>query len=168
MCPLCADCHGCDEHGDKVEYKHAILPPTPEIKYPIYLATYCLKCHENFEHDRFCPVCLKTFSDQDENEEEDNDMVACDSCDRWIHTSCDETLTPEKYEALCEDEEAKYTCPLCSGSVKPIHQNAASIAALKGRSQPSGFCIGIIGGKVSLKITFSISLHSLVHLTGTS
>ncbi|KAI9246913.1 chromatin remodelling complex Rsc7/Swp82 subunit-domain-containing protein [Phascolomyces articulosus] len=152
LCPLCADCHGCDEQGDKTEYFHALAPPpTDKIKYPVYLATYCGKCYDNFKNDRFCPCCLKTFSEEDENDDEENEMVACDSCDHWIHTGCDETLTPEKYQSLCEDEEAKYTCPLCADSIKPIHQTNAATLALKGQSQPSGYCVGIVGGKIKAR-----------------
>ncbi|KAI8137681.1 chromatin remodelling complex Rsc7/Swp82 subunit-domain-containing protein [Fennellomyces sp. T-0311] len=148
LCPLCADCNGCDEQGDKKEYFHAMAPPTDRIKYPVYLATYCSSCIDNFDHDRFCPVCLRTFSEEDENDDEENEMVACDQCDHWIHTGCDETLTPEKYQSLCDDEEAKYTCPLCADSVKAIHQTAAASNALKGLAQPSGYCVGLVGGKI--------------------
>lgn len=92
---------------------------------------------------------MKTFSEEDDNEEDDNEMVACDSCDHWIHARCDEILTPEKYQSLCDDEDAKYTCPLCADNVKPLHQSSNSVMmTLKGRAAPSGYCIGIIGGKV--------------------
>ncbi|KAG2222126.1 hypothetical protein INT45_007562, partial [Circinella minor] len=152
LCPLCADCHGCDEQGDKTEYFHALAPPpTDKIKYPVYLATYCGKCYDNFKNDRFCPCCLKTFSEEDENDDEENEMVACDSCDHWIHTGCDETLTPEKYQSLCDDEEAKYTCPLCADNIKPIHQTNNATLALKGQAQPSGYCVGIVGGKIKAR-----------------
>lgn len=152
LCPLCADCHGCDEHGSDKQYNHAVVPPTPDRnKYPIYLATFCNKCHNNFEHDRYCPVCLRTFSEDEDNDDEENEMVACDQCDHWIHTGCDESLTPERYQALCDDEDAKYLCPLCADNVKPIHQTTAATMALKSQSPPSGVTVGIVGGKVSQK-----------------
>ncbi|KAI9314093.1 chromatin remodelling complex Rsc7/Swp82 subunit-domain-containing protein [Dichotomocladium elegans] len=162
LCSLCADCHGCGEHGDKTEYKHAIAPPNDKCKYPVYLATYCPKCYDNFKHDRYCPVCLKPFSDEDDNDDEENEMVACDSCDHWIHTGCDETLTPEKYQSLCDDEGAKYTCPLCADQVKPLPANAgSSTPALKGQSAPNGFCVGIVGGKIRTRGIVQYNNHKI-------
>ncbi|KAI9489903.1 chromatin remodelling complex Rsc7/Swp82 subunit-domain-containing protein, partial [Zychaea mexicana] len=162
LCPLCADCHGCDEQGDKQEYFHALAPPTGDkIKYPVYLATYCGKCFNNFKNDRFCPVCMKTFSEEDENDDEENEMVACDSCDHWVHTGCDETLTPEKYQSLCDDEEAKYTCPLCADSVKPSHQTTAATLALKGQAQPGGCSVGIVGGKIKTRGVVRYKSHKV-------
>ncbi|KAI8391349.1 chromatin remodelling complex Rsc7/Swp82 subunit-domain-containing protein [Radiomyces spectabilis] len=151
LCPLCADCHGCDEQGSDVQYHHAVAPPSDRYKYPAYLATYCNRCYNNFTEDRFCTVCMKPYSDEDGADEEDNEMVACDTCDHWIHTRCDEILTPEKYQSLCDDEEAKYSCPLCSDNVKPLIQTSTAIMALKGLSAPSGYCVGMIGGKVETR-----------------
>jgi hypothetical protein len=157
-CPLCADCHSCGgkqikrENKQKHAYQHAVAPPTDHYKYPVYLATYCQVCYDNFTHDRFCPVCLKTYTeDEDEEKEgEDHDMVACDTCDYWVHVGCDEALTPERYQKLCDNEDEKYNCPLCEGRVEPIVQTANASLALKGVSAPGGTCVGIIGGKVSI------------------
>lgn len=155
-CPLCAVCVSCA--GEKIKkenrlqhaYKHAIAPPTEHHKYPIYLATYCKVCYDNFSSDRFCPVCLKTYSEDEdeEKEDEDHDMVACDTCDYWVHVGCDEALTPDRYQKLCDDEDEKYNCPLCEGRVKPIVHTGHAALALKGVSAPSGTPVGIIGGKV--------------------
>ncbi|KAI9010358.1 chromatin remodelling complex Rsc7/Swp82 subunit-domain-containing protein [Phycomyces nitens] len=154
LCKLCADCHSCGEQGqdpDQTQYSYATAPPSDLYDKAAYLATYCTKCYDHFEQSRFCPVCLKTFSEGDENDEEDNEMVACDSCDHWVHTKCDEILTPEKYQSLCDDEEAKYTCPLCAGKVKPIVNTEAAANALKGLSAPCGSCVGLLGGKVKTR-----------------
>lgn len=151
LCPLCADCHGCDEHGmaEESQYKHAIAPKSDRYKYPVYLATYCHSCYDNFTEDRFCPVCLKTYGEE-ENDDEDNEMVACDTCDHWIHTRCDEILTPAKYQVLCDDEDAKYSCPMCEERLKRIVDTSTADLALKGLSAPSGVCVGLLGGKVRL------------------
>jgi len=158
-CPLCADCHSCGgkqikkENKQKHAYQHAVAPPTDHYKYPVYLATYCQVCYDNFTHDRFCPVCLKTYTeDEDEEKEgEDHDMVACDTCDYWVHVGCDEALTPERYQKLCDNEDEKYNCPLCEGRVEPIVQTANASLALKGVSAPGGTCVGIVGGKVKIR-----------------
>jgi hypothetical protein len=75
-------------------------------------------------------------------------MVACDTCDYWVHVGCDEALTPDRYQKLCDDEDEKYNCPLCEGRVKPIVHTGHAALALKGVSAPSGTPVGIIGGKV--------------------
>lgn len=95
----------------------------PSSNYPIYLATICNKCSLNFKADRFCPMCLKTFSEEgamEENEDEDRDMVCCDECDRWIHVGCDLEITPNRYEELQENPSAGYKCPLCEGRIKEL------------------------------------------------
>ncbi|KAF7723058.1 hypothetical protein EC973_002392 [Apophysomyces ossiformis] len=120
-------------------------------KRPVIIMQWRRQCYDNFNEDRFCPICLKTFSEEDDNDDEDNEMVACDSCDHWIHTGCDETLTPEKYQNLCDDEEAKYLCPLCADSVKPLVHTGTAVMALKGLSAPSGYCVGMIGGKIKTR-----------------
>lgn len=155
LCQLCAKCHGCSEQGmkDECQYTHATAPKDDKHKYPVYLATYCRSCITNFNEDRFCPVCLKTYSEE-ENDEEDNEMVACDTCDHWVHTRCDESLSPARYQMLCDDESAKYSCPICENRVKPIVDTDAARNALKGVTAPGGTCIGLLGGKVFYYIAF--------------
>lgn len=163
LCPLCANCHSCDEHGmeEESQYTHATAPKSDRYKYPVYLATYCPKCNGNFEDDRFCTVCLKTYSEEEENDDEDNEMVACDTCDHWVHTRCDEQLTPEKYQILCDDEEAKYKCPMCEDRFKRLVDTSTADLALKGLSAPSGFAVGLLGGKVvSLYTILTIQFYS--------
>ncbi|CAM0139198.1 hypothetical protein VKS41_002402 [Umbelopsis sp. WA50703] len=169
-CPLCALCHSCggkeikNENKQKHPYQHAVAPATEHYKYPVYLATYCKVCDDNFENDRFCPVCLKTYSEDEDEEKEDenNDMVACDNCDYWVHVDCDEALTPERYQKLCENENEKYNCPLCDGRVQPITHTGHAALALKGVSAPSGSCVGVVGGKVKVRGV----VHYRKHLVG--
>ncbi|ORE08739.1 hypothetical protein BCV72DRAFT_334199 [Rhizopus microsporus var. microsporus] len=152
LCQLCAKCHGCSEQGmkDECQYTHATAPKDDKHKYPVYLATYCRSCITDFNEDRFCPVCLKTYSEE-ENDEEDNEMVACDTCDHWVHTRCDESLSPARYQMLCDDESAKYSCPICENRVKPAVDTDAARNALKGVTSPGGTCIGLLGGKVKAR-----------------
>lgn len=149
LCALCAQCHNCDEKGMAAEcqYHHATAPKSDSYKYPVYLATYCHKCNDNFSDDRFCTVCLKTYSEEEGND--DDEMVACDSCDHWVHTKCDQTLTPERYQLLCDEEDAKYSCPMCEDRVERLVNTPAAELALKSLSAPSGTCIALLGGKVT-------------------
>lgn len=93
-------------------------------------------------------MCLKTYS-EDGDDEQDHDMVACDNCDYWVHVGCDEALTPERYQKLCDDEDEKYSCPLCEKRVKANVDTGQAALALKGVSAPSGTCVGMAGGKAS-------------------
>ncbi|KAG0188634.1 PHD finger protein 10 [Apophysomyces sp. BC1034] len=149
LCPLCAECHSCGEQrlNEKEGYEYAVAAPSGKCKYPVYLATYCKKCHDRFENDSLCPVCLKTYLDDDE----ENEMVACDTCDHWIHAGCDESLTPEKYQELCDDETAKYNCPLCVDNIKPLVQSGSAVLTLKELSIPGGYCVGLLGGKIRVR-----------------
>ncbi|KAK9729089.1 hypothetical protein K7432_000531 [Basidiobolus ranarum] len=110
LCPLCAKCQTCGPKPDlpPSEFQHALAPPSGDKKYPTYLATYCMNCYRDFQANRYCPCCMRTFTEDAEEE-----MVCCDQCDRWIHRICDSSLTKEKYQRLAEDETMKYLCPFC-------------------------------------------------------
>ncbi|CAO3599463.1 unnamed protein product [Absidia cylindrospora] len=156
LCPLCAVCHSCDSVNvvDDVDSDlvDAVAPPTGDYPFPVYLATYCGPCHINFKDDRFCPVCMTSYADGDDVADDDKEMVACDSCDRWIHSRCDDTLTHERYQELCDDEGAKYSCPLCTERVEPLNPNSSlAKMALQGLTRPSGYVIGTIAGKVKTR-----------------
>jgi len=119
-------------------------------------------------------VCLKTYrSDSGEDGignghggsdsdavEDDNNMVCCDECNRWVHMDCDGQLTEEKVEEMGEDESVKYTCPLCAGKVSPIKAGPANVSSaspeivqqsLTGQAPPQGKACGILGGKMRVR-----------------
>ncbi|CAG8600563.1 9733_t:CDS:2 [Ambispora leptoticha] len=157
LCSICAKCHSCEKkvsshsnEDDTNKFISATIPPqSDQIKYSIYLASYCTKCYDNFIADRFCPLCLKTYSGEgDENEgDDDNDMVCCDRCDRWIHCGCDEILTPKKYQELVEDADANYQCPLCDKRIVPFKNISESqLAALSGKIPPVATPVAKIAG----------------------
>ncbi|KAF0427873.1 chromatin structure-remodeling complex protein rsc7 [Gigaspora margarita] len=124
LCSLCAQCDSCDEKAaslnDAASNYHHIDAKPETANYPIYLATICYKCKDNFFEDRFCPVCLKTYSEDEQEDDDDKDMICCDQCDRWIHPRCDSALTPELYQELVEVPDTKYKCPLCMGRFQPL------------------------------------------------
>ncbi|CAG8670618.1 11006_t:CDS:2, partial [Racocetra persica] len=124
LCSLCAQCDSCDEKAaslnDAASGYHHINAKPENVNYPIYLATICGKCKDNFSQDRFCPICLKTYSEDEQESDDDKDMICCDQCDRWIHSRCDSALTPELYQELVEVPDTKYKCPLCKGLIQTL------------------------------------------------
>ncbi|TYZ67974.1 hypothetical protein PybrP1_011882 [[Pythium] brassicae (nom. inval.)] len=58
---------------------------------------------------QYCPVCNAVYEEDDEST-----FVCCDSCEMWVHGSCDPTLTAAAIAALSDSNE-KYICPLCAG-----------------------------------------------------
>jgi hypothetical protein len=126
-------------------YHHA--EATSELtNYPIYLATICNKCNFNFSEDRFCPMCLKTYSEDGEENDDDKEMICCDVCDRWIHIKCDEDITSEKYQELVDDTDTKYKCPLCDGRIAQMYQGVDEQKAALSTGQPSAVPVAIIAG----------------------
>jgi hypothetical protein len=105
-----------------------------------YLATYCRACFADFQARRYCPCCLVTYRDEEEEEdttqrgywsqmngfvEQDEDagnMACCDHCERWIHMRCDNTLTAERLTEL-EEEGEQYGCPICESRLSKEQQN---------------------------------------------
>ncbi|ORX47952.1 hypothetical protein DM01DRAFT_1338790 [Hesseltinella vesiculosa] len=155
LCPLCAICHSCSSidvvggNDRSNEFIHAVAPATKEYSYPVYLATYCSPCYQNFMDDRFCPVCMRSYTDGDDVAEDDKEMVTCDKCERWIHTRCDKAMTPKRYNEICDDENAKYTCPMCAGDYCAYEpENSLSMLAMNSLGPPRGTAIGEIGEKV--------------------
>ncbi|KXS12195.1 hypothetical protein M427DRAFT_59713 [Gonapodya prolifera JEL478] len=117
-CHLCASCWSCGATGKPIAwFHHATVPNVAKPGQPdVYFATYCPTCYAHWEAERFCPVCGKVYA-ADNN---DLQMVCCDLCDRWVHVDCDTELTPERYEKLSEDPNAKYACPLHSPKVERV------------------------------------------------
>lgn len=62
-------------------------------------------------------MCLRTYrgdtGDEESGDEDDNNMVCCDECNRWVHMECDGQLTEAKVDEMGKDESLKYTCPVC-------------------------------------------------------
>ncbi|KAF9972463.1 hypothetical protein BGZ73_004425 [Actinomortierella ambigua] len=172
FCKHCDSCKGAEEPGTK--YHQVVVHPTASSTFPVFVCTYCTKCKTNFDVDRFCPVCLRTYrgdtgdedgggdggngsgaSDNDEDDD-DNNMVCCDECNRWVHMECDSQLTPDKVELMGEDESLKYTCPLCSGDVKATSPSPAMgkdvpgaelvALSLRGKAAPQHRVCGLLGG----------------------
>ncbi|TPX58836.1 hypothetical protein SpCBS45565_g07905 [Spizellomyces sp. 'palustris'] len=122
LCEQCAVCISCKarppppikgQASAEMNWKHAIVPPArheSRTSYGTYICTYCEDCYESFERDKFCPLCMHVYSEDD-----DTEMACCDSCDRWIHVGCDPDLTERRYQQLVEEPDAKYTCVLCDG-----------------------------------------------------
>ncbi|KAF9353232.1 PHD finger protein 10 [Mortierella sp. AD094] len=166
LCSFCAMCHSCrGNEAPSTKYKHAIANVGGSNKYPTYICTYCTNCHDNFSKGRFCPVCLRTYrgdggeDDSDAVGEDENNMVCCDECNRWVHMDCDGELTEEKVEEMGKDESLKYTCPLCASKVIPlrpglaptnVHQDAV-MHSLRGQAPPQPKICGVLGGRTRIR-----------------
>ncbi|KAI8599080.1 chromatin remodelling complex Rsc7/Swp82 subunit-domain-containing protein [Dissophora ornata] len=170
LCSYCAMCHSCrGTEASTTKYKHAVSSVTGSNKYPTYLCTYCSNCHDNFSKGRFCPVCLRTYrgdggeDDSDAVGEDENNMVCCDECNRWVHMDCDGELSEEKVEEMGRDESLKYTCPPCAGKVTPLRPGAhtsvnvadvtpeAAMQSLQGLALPQPKVCGHLGGKMRIR-----------------
>ena len=58
-------------------------------------------------------------------------MVQCDSCNWWVHASCD-NMSQEQYEALSKDGAAAYTCPKCRSGDPPLwKRDDSDVSALR-------------------------------------
>ncbi|KAF9311603.1 hypothetical protein BGZ91_006768, partial [Linnemannia elongata] len=168
VCSFCAQCHSCRGTEDpSTRYKHAVSNPSGSSKYQTYLTTFCSACHENFSQGRFCPVCVRTYKgdggEDDQSDvagEDDNNMVCCDECNRWVHMDCDDQLTEEKVEEMGTDESLKYTCPPCAGKVATLRPGAGppsaianvtseiAMLSLRGQAPPLAKACGTLGGKI--------------------
>ncbi|KAF9083728.1 PHD finger protein 10 [Mortierella sp. AD031] len=174
LCSFCAQCHSCRGTEDpSARYKHAVSNPGGSNKYQTYLTTFCSPCHENFSKGRFCPVCVRTYKGDDGEDdqsdvagEDDNNMVCCDECNRWVHMDCDDQLTEEKVEEMGTDESLKYTCPPCADKVAALRpgtstaSQAAAMASvtpeiamlsLTGQAPPLAKACGTLGGKIRVR-----------------
>ncbi|KAF9361389.1 hypothetical protein BGX34_007155 [Mortierella sp. NVP85] len=166
---MCHSCRGTEEASTK--YKHAISGVTGTNKHPTYLCTYCTTCHDNFTKGRFCPVCLRTYRGDGGEEdgqsdavgEDENNMVCCDECNRWVHMDCDGELSEEKVEEMGNDDSLKYTCPPCAGKVAPLRTGAyptpsvanvpqeIALQSLRAQIQPQAKVCGTLGGKTRVR-----------------
>ena len=66
----------------------------------------CSPCSDKYDKEEYCQICHATWDD------EDLEMLGCDSCDSWVHSAC-EGLTDKSF-ALVQKQE--YHCPDCRGT----------------------------------------------------
>ncbi|KAI8894495.1 chromatin remodelling complex Rsc7/Swp82 subunit-domain-containing protein [Globomyces pollinis-pini] len=110
LCTKCSVCQSCKvADPGQSEWCHVIVPSATPPTLGNFLCTLCSTCHQEFVHDRFCPLCIGVYTE----EADELAMVCCDQCERWIHVGCDPELTEERYEELVKSEDPKYTCLLC-------------------------------------------------------
>ena len=65
------------------------------------------------QDNKYCSICMKVY-----RHNEKTPMVQCDSCNWWIHASCD-NMSQEQYEKLSKENTA-YTCPKCRSGNPPL------------------------------------------------
>eukprot|EP00033_Pygsuia_biforma_P004526 GCRY01004966.1.p1 GENE.GCRY01004966.1~~GCRY01004966.1.p1 ORF type:complete len:622 (-),score=37.80 GCRY01004966.1:148-2013(-) len=96
---ICSDCVFCLSCGAK-------KPGTsPKARWRENY-TLCEGCFSQFRQKCYCPVCKKTYHDDDVDP-----MVQCDVCSFWVHIACD-GISEADYEAMGDTDEA-YVCPNC-------------------------------------------------------
>ena len=66
----------------------------------------CADCAGRGACGEFCPVCRELWED-------DEEMVCCDQCEKWVHTSCDGL---KGKAAVYAQQDLAYRCPDCRGS----------------------------------------------------
>ena len=122
-CDLCVSCSNCGCPEPSGTYQSEISEADRLFKWhhifselrgneehnTEFLQTICEKCFAVFDHGNFCPICLKTYHEDDS----DILMACCDECERWIHKDCDE-IDDKTYENLSRQIGA-YSCSLCKG-----------------------------------------------------
>ncbi|XP_064651585.1 uncharacterized protein LOC135502566 [Lineus longissimus] len=70
----------------------------------------CFECGHLMDKGNFCPVCHKTYADDDW----DSKMVQCAGCDSWVHSKC-EDINDEMYNILSFlPDHIEFTCRKCS------------------------------------------------------
>ncbi|UYV81210.1 KMT2D [Cordylochernes scorpioides] len=133
-CLECTVCEGCGKPHDEgrlllcddcdISYHtYCLDPPLEEVPPGNWKCKWCVVClqcgstnpgygctwHENYTlcgpcaSHRVCPACTHSY--------QENDIVIhCTQCDRWVHGQCDEVFTEEDAEICAE---YGYVCVLC-------------------------------------------------------
>lgn len=82
--------------------------------------TLCSTCSSQIEKNKYCPICMKAYREQEEIP-----MIMCDYCDWWIHLGCDEAMNDERYALFSQDPSSKYKCPRCESEGRADPTNRA-------------------------------------------
>lgn len=94
------------------ECKPSCINCTKELSHTRSLESrFCSPCLINLNQGHACPGCLRSYSDNSENEE-DEDMIQCDRCNVWTHFLCT-GLTKKEYSSFGK-ESAAYFCKNCT------------------------------------------------------
>eukprot|EP00271_Cylindrocystis_brebissonii_P002874 TRINITY_DN1363_c0_g1_i1.p1 TRINITY_DN1363_c0_g1~~TRINITY_DN1363_c0_g1_i1.p1 ORF type:complete len:745 (+),score=138.96 TRINITY_DN1363_c0_g1_i1:131-2236(+) len=106
LCPEHARCHSC---GTKV-------PGSGTSSRWFLNYMLCDACGRLFVKGKFCPVCLRVYRDT-----EPSPMICCDSCERWVHCSCDD-ISPELYDKYQSNDKLTYKCSACQGKSHRVYE----------------------------------------------
>ncbi|XP_051145656.1 uncharacterized protein LOC127261370 isoform X2 [Andrographis paniculata] len=104
LCPKHTKCHSCDS-----------TVPGNGLSVRWFLGhTCCDACGRLFVKGNYCPVCLKVYRDS-----ESTPMVCCDTCQSWVHCTCD-GISDAKYTEFELDGNLQYVCPTCRGECSQV------------------------------------------------
>ncbi|OQS02821.1 hypothetical protein THRCLA_04848 [Thraustotheca clavata] len=87
--------------------KRAREPSPKVVQKTKAIKTETLRERELRAKGQYCPVCNMTYEDDDAS-----DFICCDSCEKWVHSTCDPQLDALKMQQLA-DSNAKYVGPCC-------------------------------------------------------
>jgi predicted RNA-binding protein YlxR (DUF448 family) len=108
-CELCHDC-GKKKPGTRNDSQwHHIFSDENEknstMVAGLFLITLCEQCFSRFQEYRYCPICLHTYDEKQEDE-----LLYCKNCHRYLHVSCQSSsISKEKTGTIC--------CSLCAGKM---------------------------------------------------
>ncbi|KAL7751342.1 hypothetical protein RI367_003202 [Sorochytrium milnesiophthora] len=170
-CPLCAYCVACHRRDLPASQLRPAIVDTRtgdeatkpnDLVHNQYLGKYCTQCWPRFYTNTCCPMCLKTYSEDagnvdEDGEQTDGDMVSCDTCERWcvaalvlldeearfrlltsgfhnrVHVKCDSGLTRQRYRQLVQDTTQRYHCPVCENRVLDVDGPGGDVRMWRGK-----------------------------------
>lgn len=108
-CEMCAVCYHC-----KITALEGGVKWNENV-------TKCNSCDSKWKKGEYCPVCEKFWFSkkgrQSRTEQrlrrDDDDMIQCDKCEKWVHFSCDTNMKQAGWSSLKNNESIKYFCPSC-------------------------------------------------------
>lgn len=66
----------CESTRDIKKLKSRVIPAK--------FRNFCRSCYQNYVSNQFCEFCEQVYDNSAFNEEDDNNWMGCDSCDRWV------------------------------------------------------------------------------------
>ena len=109
--------------------------------------------HEDYAGKELCPKCLKNVA-------QNHQAISCNSCPRWTHRKCTESITKSKYQKLSQMSSFTWFCNNCRDSETPLPKLDAPLK-LNPKDLPLHFSI-VKKGKNELLI-IHINCRSMIN-----
>ena len=108
------------------------------LSFRMFLLLLCDDVELNPGDSDFCPLCGSSVTDLER-------AMCCDSCDHWVHVSCDPGITAAEYDVLVSNPSSvPWLCSLCAGEdlIVPAQPGIFNCVCLNAR--------GIVSKKLDL------------------